>query len=56
MAEAWKDAEDGEGIKSPIFAHKDFERLEVEGQARLSTKHREPSPGGCANLESRTDS
>ena len=36
MAGALKDADDGEGagIQSPIFAHKDFERLEAAGEAR----------------------
>jgi len=30
-AGALKDMEDGEGVESPIFAHRDFERLEAEG-------------------------
>ena len=35
-AGALKDADDGAGagIQSPIFAHRDFERLEAEGEAR----------------------
>ena len=35
-AGALKDADDGggAGIQSPIFAHKDFERLEAEGEAK----------------------
>jgi len=35
-AGALKDAHDGEGggIQSPIFAHRDFERLEAEGEAK----------------------
>ena len=35
MAGAMKDAGDGKGIESPIFAHNDFERLEAEGEARV---------------------
>ena len=35
MAGALKDADGAEGIESPIFAHKDFERLEAEGEARV---------------------
>jgi hypothetical protein len=36
FAGALKDGNDGEGagIESPIFAHKNFERLEAEGEAR----------------------
>ena len=37
MAGALKDAEDvgeGSGVQSPIFRHRDFERLEAEGEAR----------------------
>ena len=35
-AGALKDMDDGKngGIQSPIFAHRDFERLEAEGEAR----------------------
>jgi hypothetical protein len=35
-AGALKDVDDGEGagVQSPIFAHRDFERLEAEGEAR----------------------
>ena len=40
MAGTLKDADGGEGagIESPIFAHKDFERLEAEGAAKVSGK------------------
>ena len=36
MAGALKDGDDGEGarVQSPIFAHRDFERLEAAGEAR----------------------
>ena len=40
MAGTLKDADSGEGtgIQSPIFAHKDFERLEAEGAAKVGGK------------------
>lgn len=43
MAGALKDAGDGKGIESPIFAHKDFERLEAEGEARAGEAVRQAS-------------
>ena len=43
MAGAMKDAGDGKGIESPIFAHKDFERLEAEGEARAGKAVRHAS-------------
>ncbi len=43
MAGAIKDGDDGEGarVESPIFAHKDFERLEAAGEARAGAMIRE---------------
>jgi len=40
MAGTLKDADGGEGagIESPIFAHKDFERLEAQGAAKVGEK------------------
>ena len=43
MAGAMKDAGDGKSIESPIFAHKDFERLEAEGEARAGEAVRQAS-------------
>lgn len=43
VAGTLKDADDGAGagVQSPIFAHKDFERLEAEGEARAGAVVRE---------------
>ena len=43
VAGTFKDDDDGEmtGIESPIFAHKDFERLEAEGEAQAGAMIRE---------------
>ena len=40
MAGTLKDADGsgGAGIESPIFAHKDFERLEAQGAAKVGDK------------------
>ena len=40
FAGAMKDGDDGEGarVESPIFAHKDFERLEAQGAANVGEK------------------
>ncbi len=42
-AGAMKDAFDGVGIESPIFAHKNFERLEAEGESQAGERIRQAS-------------
>jgi hypothetical protein len=57
-AGALKDADDGggAGIQSPIFANRDFERLEAEGEARAGQAIRQAHGEISRLLRKRTTS